>query len=521
MSELRDKFRQSLEVKEDKTPTFFGYLGDSTGVVSVPGMNNYVYVTMSDGMVTQAYNTVVPPILNLPVVCGYDPRQKQGKLLCVLTVRNVPRVIQSVTEQPLLTKHHKSHEYLNTDDGQDVVWVELRQFMPLRPSVVEPYSIRIKRAVLQINGTWKQVGGVVVNLSNYLPTTTNPNLSGSAVLSRYVVLSIDKASGSPVVTAGSLVPITTLALTDIPTYPTGNYPVCAVRMHHYQTRFYEAATTTDLIDLRFSTMATATSGVSSPQTKVPVAGYYLTGYNATSGSFSSGSFVSPQAKAPVANFYLTGYNAVSGSFSSGSLLAGGSQVVPLTHAPVTDFYLTGYDAISGSFSSGSVVAGSGSGAGFSGSHNELPGLQGGGLNPDTLEIDYYHLSYPEYVTATQLSGSGTTGLLSAEDWLRFNLASGSGAQYLSDLLDVDIGAQTNGQALVWNEDTSKWIPGTVSSGSGTSGSQVVPLDHDPVSNFYLTGYDNATGLFTSGSVAGSGSGGTTADTNILMVQVFT
>lgn len=424
MSELRDQFRKSIEVKEDKTKTFLGYLGDGNGVVVVPDRNNFVWVTMSDGMVTQAYNSTVPPILNLPVVCGYDPRQKKGKLLCVLTVRNIDRVTQASTTQPLLTKHHASHEYLNTNDGTDVVWVELRQFVPLRPSIVAPYGIKIKRAVLQINGTWKQVGGVTVSLNNYIPTTQNPNLSGSQILSRYTVVSIDKVSGSPVVTGGSLVPLPTLALTDIPAYPEGNYPVCAVRMYHYQTQFYEAATMTDLIDLRFSAMTTATSGVTLPQSTTPVSDYYLTGYDAVSGSFSMAYVV------------------------SGSGGTSGSQVVPQSHTPVAGFYLTGYDAVSGSFASGSVVSGS---SADTSTHNDLGGLQGGSAD------ERYHLTETEHTIATQAAGSGTNGYLLADDWSKFNTASaGSGAWYLSELLDVGVGDQADGDALIWYDITDKW-----------------------------------------------------------------
>ena len=48
------------------------------------------------------------------------------------------------------------------------------------------------------------------------------------------------------------------------------------------------------------------------------------------------------------------------------------------------------------------------------------------------------------------------------------------------------------------------------------------LDHPPVENFYLTGYNAVSGSFSSGSVVGgtSGSGGTTGVTDVLMVQVF-
>lgn len=41
---------------------------------------------------------------------------------------------------------------------------------------------------------------------------------------------------------------------------------------------------------------------------------------------------------------------------------------------------------------------------------------------------------------------------------------GGGASFMSQLIDVAIGAQTNGQALIWNATSSKWVPGTTGGG---------------------------------------------------------
>jgi len=160
---------------------------------------------------------------------------------------------------------------------------------------------------------------------------------------------------------------------------------------------------------------------------------------AASGSGGSGSQVVPIDHPPVENFYLTGYNATSGSFASGSVIGGssvgGSQVVPLTHEAVSNFYLTGYDAISGSFTSGSVAS---SGSGGVTDHTELTSI--GTTTHEDIDTALTRLLYT--------SGSNT-------------------------------------------------------------GDQIVAGDHAPVEDFYLTGYDSASGSFSSGSVApssGSGSG---------------
>lgn len=151
------------------------------------------------------------------------------------------------------------------------------------------------------------------------------------------------------------------------------------------------------------------------------------------GSGASGSQVVPIAHAPVNDFYLTGYDAVSGSFSSGSVTGGasGSQIVPIAHTPVTNFYLTGYDDTSGSFSSGSVVGGT------SGS---------GGLE--------------------DAPSDGTTYGRNSGSWVEVQSSGSSGATALSQLTDVSIsGSQINGQALVWNSGSGLWMPSASQLGS--------------------------------------------------------
>jgi hypothetical protein len=743
--ELRDLVKKTFDGKVDTPKTFKGYLGNGYNAVVVPGQSDYVYVTLLDGSVTTAYNVVAPIVLNLPVIIGYDINQSSSKLLKVLSIRDIPRVTNYGEPISLIKvpNHHESHEWLNRNGATDIVYIELRQFMPLRPEPVDPMSVQINRGMLNIGGLWKYIDTQTISVADYVPVFSMsgssgyymPPASGSAIQAKFVLISIDSTSGSAVVTDGATMSIWDLRSTDIPATPVGNFPICAVRLYYYQSKIVEASTQTDIIDLRWGMFTDGQSSTGQlPKTVTLPSGFFLTGYDATSGSFSSGSVMSsgsagieeapsdgkqygrqdagwteivasgsqvvpihheavenyyltgydatdgswtsaeviagssvgyveevnsdneddrflrvggiyphweqetetcysdffnegvltfsnlypaeiqffssqinldnanhqintiqkvvrggfvyrisgtsglssgsvvikigdysfppivpgsdyyseamtaeleagnhyiivyasgsatgilenfdlkpayaydvlssgsisipdaptdgklyarasgvwadfdvPKTAVPVNGFYLTGYNAVSGSFTSGSF------VKPSTASPVEGYYLTGYDSTSGSFSSGSVLA-----TGASGSHNDLIGLQGGASD------EYYHLTETEHTIATQASGSGQDGYLKSEDYNQFKLASaGSGAWYLSDLLDVNIGAQTDGQALVYDSGTDKWIPGSMSSGSGgSSGSGATSLSE--LSDVLISGSvaDQQALLYSSGS----------------------
>jgi hypothetical protein len=446
---LRQTVQDAMDAKQDVQKVFFGYLGNADGTVIVPGKPNYVYVTLSDGMCAQAYNTVVPSIAHLPVVCGYDIKQKRSDLFRILDIRNVPR--NGTTESAFyVDKHHTSHEWLNGDigGGTDLVYVQLRQFMPLRPSPVSPYSINIGRDIQWINGSWQVVGAQTFDLSTYIPAATSG--SGSIANERFTVLSMSPTSGSITITSGSVNVLGTSGMTAIPAAPAGDYPICAVRLFTGQTGIYETRVRNDLIDLRwnvFSSPATLHNNLGGIQGGI--AGQYnhltnaeLAAVQAISGSSGGASnndpFLTTGSSATLTNYrqLVAGTNitfddtvanirtisAVSGSGTSGS------QVVPLNHPADAGFYLTGYFNTTGSFTSGSVT---------------------------------------------------------------------SGVSTLASLSDVSItGSQTDGQALVWSSGSSKWLPGTVASGSGgTTYSAVEYIDQ--------TGGTGDTYGILSGSVNGS------------------
>jgi hypothetical protein len=263
---LRETIQDTLKAKADNPKTVTGFLGDSHGVVSVPGKVNYVYVTLADGMVAEAYNTTTASIYHLPVICGVSSIQKRANVLEVLTVRNIPR--PGKTDEAYQTDaHHASHEWMSINGSTDVIYVQLRQYMPLRPQPVAPYFVYIGRGMQSIGGIWASVGDVTLDLSSYVPTYSGSYVSGSGfgpytldttIYDRFVTISLSSTTGSMVITSGSIIVSGSMTMNHIPAAPDGNYPICAVRLYTGQQLIRETREAIDLIDLRGAVFASPT-----------------------------------------------------------------------------------------------------------------------------------------------------------------------------------------------------------------------------------------------------------------------
>lgn len=362
-NELRDIIQDSQAAKADALPTYYGYMGNPAGEVAVANQPGYVWVTLTDGMITKAYNSFMPEVLNMPVTIGYDPRQRNANLLRILDVRLIPRTYQNV-EQYRTNAHHASHEWFNPDGGTDVVYVQLRQFMPLRPAPIGtydyntgvatyPFFVQIDRDFQYCGGAWRVVGGSAVDLSGYVPAS-------GANLEKMVLISISGSTGGLQVTSGSAVAKGTItgSYVPIPTTPTGHSPICAVRLYSDQILIVENQIGTDIIDLRWDIFL---------QNSVS-----LIAHNNTSG--------------------LQG--------------GGGNEYYHLTQAQYTAL-ISGSINISGSSSYAATTP-----------HNSATGLQGGSAG------EYYHLTNAEHTIATTQADGSHPGYLSASDWTKFNNASG-------------------------------------------------------------------------------------------------
>ena len=281
-NELRDIVQDNLKVKVDNPTVSYGWLGNTAGVVDIPGPYGWVWVRMIDGSLQKAYDVITPHKVGYPVKCGYDPYVNNG-LLKVLEAWIAPQANGSVPTSPAVVPHHASHEWLNSNGGGDVVLVRMRAFMPLRPEVVPPFGIYIEPDLQFINGVWTAVGGSTIDLSSYVPGYT----SGSALQERFVLIYLDSTSGSIVAASGSTVTSGSLTMNMVPTFTASQFPICIVHLYTTQAKINEAIVPgTDLADVRWGMFRASGSATSSGGMVASgsVTDGHLAVWNGTSGS---------------------------------------------------------------------------------------------------------------------------------------------------------------------------------------------------------------------------------------------
>lgn len=102
---------------------------------------------------------------------------------------------------------------------------------------------------------------------------------------------------------------------------------------------------------------------------------------------------------------------------------------------------------------------------------------------------------------------------STSKWIPGTVASsGTGVDTLAELTDVNVSSKSNGQALTWNEGTSKWIPATISGGSGaTTLAELTDVNVGSQTDGQALVWDNGTSKWIPGTIAASGGGATTLD----------
>ncbi len=257
---LREKINARLSEKADVEHYLYGVLGNGS-TVEVPGRPGYVYVSLDDGQIVEAYNTTCPNVLNYPVVVGYDRYQAAKSMLCVLASRIIPVAGSNNSNLYTNRPHHASHEWMNEDGGTDIVYIQNRQMMALRPTPLGNWYFYIHADIQLINGVPQQVGGQTYYLYNRRVSSNTYSVYGDAM---YVLVSLDTTSGSIVFTNGSLKAVQSLALSDIPAIPANNLPICAIRFWTGQSDIVEAISQTDLVDLRYMRYATGGGSGSTP-----------------------------------------------------------------------------------------------------------------------------------------------------------------------------------------------------------------------------------------------------------------
>lgn len=235
----RRKIRASIPRKQIVLP---GRLGDGLGNIVVSGLANYVYCRIG-GRVEKVYNDKVPAQNDLLVDVGRDERG----LFKVLSTRTYSPGGAGEQVQAGYAPA-KRYEIFAAGGGQDPLWVQKRQIMPLRIGPNSGMSIQIYAGLVYVGGgDYKYIPAQTLSLSSYIPAS-----AGSAAL----VLITVNTSGVIVATDGVDFVLADVTdendmLTHIPDPPANTAEVLgAVRVYNGQTEIDEGRTNTDIIDLR-------------------------------------------------------------------------------------------------------------------------------------------------------------------------------------------------------------------------------------------------------------------------------
>lgn len=245
---LRDKrnIRDRLPIPPEITPA---RLGDGYGNVRHPTLPNYCYARIA-GKVQVIYNDKAPYQNDLLVDCGRDNlgTSEHPVLFKVISTRTTSPGGIGTTVQVGYAPAAR-YRYFADGGGQDPLWVEGMQIMPLRVGQYSGLTIQIQPGTVYNGTTDLFVPYQALDLTAQLPSA-----AGKAAL----VLITVKSDGTIVATKGSeftLASMTTanLMLANRPAAPALTVrELSLVRVYTGQTICQESRDNTDFTDLRFS-----------------------------------------------------------------------------------------------------------------------------------------------------------------------------------------------------------------------------------------------------------------------------
>lgn len=225
---VQRQFRATLK---SLLPTrYIGWTGWADGTVVNASYPNFIRVTLPNKEEVEAWNDGIPSVAGMQVDLYTDPdypgllRARQPTLSFA---KNFPYVC--------INFHKDNHTW----PGPDTVAVELRQFMPLHPSV-NGFVLTVRAGWVESTDGLKFFASESVDLSSYKPA------SGA----RYVLVSIGD-DGLLTITSGTVKDLYSLVIGDIPERPLGHKRICAVRLHIGQAYIKDEKQNPDLLDLRF------------------------------------------------------------------------------------------------------------------------------------------------------------------------------------------------------------------------------------------------------------------------------
>lgn len=227
-------FRKKFWQKEDKLLIAPGLLGDRDGNVAVPNYPGFVRARIEDQELV-VFNNSVANLKDTPVWIGYQ--KPNPKLLQVLGLHYGSLAGTSTTPTQGFPNHGWTHRFF----ANDPTWIELRQFLPFAVFVSAPLELTVFQGLLPTNLGWISYPTQTVDISTHKPTSWNMYM--------WIVLYADPATTTIQILDGT--PDLVVSIDDIPTVPTGCFPICAVRVYPSQTTILDTAASSEIVDLRF------------------------------------------------------------------------------------------------------------------------------------------------------------------------------------------------------------------------------------------------------------------------------
>ena len=234
---IKNALRGLLKEKEDRLFLTSALAGDGQGNIEVPGDPRKIYVRAS-GQVLVVFNNRLTVREDTPIWIGLKKNQTQ--LIQVLSL-NYGSTVPGSWVPPEIAEHGWTHQLYAEHGGNDIVWIEQRQFLPLSAALTGDYELTIYPGVLLTENGWKVIASQEVDLTSSIPEDVSKY--------RFALVYIDP-DGIVQIEDGALVS-TNPTMADIPIPDEGCYGIYAVRLWSSQGSLTDSRESSDLVDLRF------------------------------------------------------------------------------------------------------------------------------------------------------------------------------------------------------------------------------------------------------------------------------
>lgn len=218
--------QRKKNILKQKDNIWEGMLGDSNGVVKVPGQSEFRYVRpLGDDLAIVVRRGPVSDIAGTRVWVGKDPYNKK--------VRRILGLNSGVTQVTTGVENHAPSHYENSTDP---VWITDQQITPLRTYATTGMNVHVNRGMTIYQGQSIFISSTDIDLSSSIP--------GSGA--RYSLIRVSSAGVIDVQDGDLVDSLADLSYDDIPVCENGYAPIAYARLYFGQTAFSTLYTNPDI-----------------------------------------------------------------------------------------------------------------------------------------------------------------------------------------------------------------------------------------------------------------------------------